>query len=106
MPLLKDIEKLVSKNMNIFLNQISEKYNLDLDELNELWSNNMGKVANKTTKKTGEKRKPSSYINFCSQMRPKLKEENPDLEFKDVGKKLGEMWGALSQTEKDSHKSS
>ncbi|CAD7678998.1 unnamed protein product [Nyctereutes procyonoides] len=38
------------------------------------------------------KRPPSAFFLFCSEYRPKIKGEHPDLPIGDVAKKLGEMW--------------
>ena len=41
---------------------------------------------------------------FVKENRAKVKEENPDLAFGPLGKKLGEMWRALSDDEKQAFK--
>jgi HMG (high mobility group) box len=41
---------------------------------------------------------------FSKEHRPKVKEENPDISFGGIGKKLGEMWRALSEKEKAAYK--
>ena len=41
---------------------------------------------------------------FSKEHRPKVKEENPDITFGQIGKKLGEMWRALSDAEKEKYK--
>jgi hypothetical protein len=33
-------------------------------------------------------------------MRPKIVKENPDMSFTEIGKRLGELWRALSDDEK------
>ncbi|XP_068176947.1 high mobility group protein B2a [Antennarius striatus] len=45
------------------------------------------------------KRPPSAFFVFCSEHRPKIKEENPGSSIGDIAKKLGELWSA--QTPKD-----
>ena len=37
---------------------------------------------------------------FCKKMRPEITKENPDITFTETGKKLGEMWRALTDDEK------
>ena len=57
----------------------------------------------KTTKKKvkkGPKRPASAFIFFSKVERPKLKAENPDMAFGDIGKELGKRWKALSDAEK------
>jgi small subunit ribosomal protein S27Ae len=46
------------------------------------------------------KRKPNAYMNFVKKMRPEVVKENPDLSFTDIGKRMGEMWRALTDEEK------
>lgn len=47
-----------------------------------------------------KKRAPSSYINFCKEMRAKVKEENPTASFGELGSILGKMWSGLSESAK------
>ena len=49
------------------------------------------------------KRALTSFMFFSSEMRPKIKEEDPDLSFGDIGKKLGELFRALSPEEKEKY---
>jgi ubiquitin len=51
-------------------------------------------------KESKPKRKPNAYMNFVKKIRPEVVKENPDLSFTDIGKKLGEMWRALTDEEK------
>lgn len=46
------------------------------------------------------KKTPSPYIQFCKEMRPKIRSESPDLAFGDIAKELGKRWKALSAEEK------
>jgi len=41
---------------------------------------------------------------FSQEHRAKIKEENPDITFGGIGKKLGEMWRALDDKEKEEYK--
>lgn len=41
---------------------------------------------------------------FAKETRPKVKEDNPELTFGGIGKKMGEMWRALSEKEKQAYK--
>jgi hypothetical protein len=51
-------------------------------------------------KQEGGKKAMSGYMKFCQKMRPEILKENPGIEFKDVGKRLGAKWRALSDSEK------
>jgi hypothetical protein len=62
-----------------------------------------GDAATKTKKKkdpNAPKRSKTSYIFFADEMRAKLKKENPSMTFGEMGKKIGEMFRALSADEK------
>ncbi|XP_077461800.1 high mobility group protein B2a [Stigmatopora argus] len=45
------------------------------------------------------KRPPSAFFVFCSDHRPRIKEENPGISIGDIAKKLGQLWS--TQTAKD-----
>ena len=56
-------------------------------------------------KSGGKSKKPlTGFMLFSQEHRAKVKEENPDITFGGVGKKLGEMWRALSDKEKEAYK--
>lgn len=42
----------------------------------------------------------SAFFVFCSDHRPKIKEENPGISIGDIAKKLGELWAAQSPKDK------
>ena len=52
----------------------------------------------------GGKKPLTGFMLFSKEHRPKLKEEEPDLTFGQIGKRLGEMWRALSDEEKEEYK--
>lgn len=52
----------------------------------------------------GGKRPLTGFMLFSKENRSKVKEENPDITFGGIGKKLGEMWRALSEKEKAAYK--
>ena len=55
---------------------------------------------NTTRKQEGGKKKLSGFMKFSKQERASVLKENPGIEFAGVGKKLGEKWRALSDSEK------
>ena len=91
--LSKEISSIVEKNIKMFLKGVSEKYEIDKDELMGVWYESQG------SNKVGVKRS-NGYINFGKEHRQKVKEENPDMAFGDVTKKLASMWKELSDEEK------
>jgi hypothetical protein len=50
------------------------------------------KKTKKKTRKPGPKRARSSYIFFCVEMRSQVKEDNDDMDAKDITAELGRMW--------------
>jgi len=54
----------------------------------------------KTRKIGGAKRKMSGFMKFSQAKRPEVMRENPGIAFGDVGKRLGEKWRALTDSEK------
>lgn len=65
---------------------------------------------NPSNKKTSRKQKkdpnaprrpPSGFFLFCSEKRPSIKAQYPNLGIGDVAKRLGEMWNNLSDSEKE-----
>ncbi|XP_076584226.1 high mobility group protein B2a [Chaetodon auriga] len=46
------------------------------------------------------KRPPSAFFVFCSDHRPRIKEENPGISIGEIAKKLGELWSAQSPKDK------
>jgi len=53
-----------------------------------------------------KKRAISPYMVFCKKTRPKVVAENPELDFGDVGRRLGEMWRRLGDEEKKKYRES
>ncbi|KAI7875292.1 hypothetical protein K492DRAFT_136696 [Lichtheimia hyalospora FSU 10163] len=51
-------------------------------------------------KKTGPKRSLSAYMFFSQANRQKVKDENPDASFGEIGKLLGAKWSKMSEDEK------
>ncbi|XP_069023675.1 high mobility group protein B2-like [Embiotoca jacksoni] len=61
------------------------------------------KGARKTKKKkdpNAPKRPPSAFFVFCSDHRPRIKEENPGISIGDIAKKLGELWSTQGAKDK------
>lgn len=57
--------------------------------------------ASKKTKEEGKVKKPVyGFMAFCMEQRPKVKEEQPDLESKKINAYLGQVWRELSDEEK------
>jgi len=50
------------------------------------------------------KRAKTSYLYFCEEMRPRVKEDNPDLKLGGTMKVLGKMWAEVSEGDKKKYR--
>ena len=59
------------------------------------------KVSPKVAKKSSGKKKRSkpAYAFFCSEMRPQIKEENPEMSAKEIMKELGKRWKEAKESD-------
>ncbi|XP_068607592.1 high mobility group protein B2a [Brachionichthys hirsutus] len=60
----------------------------------------MGVKTKKKKDPNAPKRPPSAFFVFCSEHRPKIKEEYPGSSIGDTAKKLGELWSTQSANDK------
>ena len=88
--LKNDLEKQVNKRVNTFLEKVSEKSKLSVEELRSMWNEVCGV----------KEKKVSNFQIFCKGERPKLKKKYPDYKFGDINKELGKLWKKLSDKEK------
>jgi hypothetical protein len=107
--LIEAIQNTIDTFISSFISDISSEYNLDSNELLEIW--------NKISKTNGQSpqinissslKKPkqvSAYVNFCNHHRIQLKEKNANLSFGEISKELGKMWSKLSVDEQQTYKS-
>ena len=98
---------LLGNALSEFANFLAKKWEVEDPNLAELISEFTGEIkkGGTSTRKQKKKKDPdapkrpsTSYIFFCNEQRSKLKEEG--LDFKEIGKRLGEMWKALSDKKK------
>ena len=54
----------------------------------------------KDAKVTKSKKGPTAYILYSTEIRPKIMEENPEMKFGEISKKIGQLWKELSAEEK------
>ena len=84
-------EKLAAKDKERYTSEMADYTPPSDDEWAELISKTE-KKSKKKTKRTGPKRACSSYIFFCKEMRTTIKEEQPEMESKDIMSELGTRW--------------
>ena len=89
--------------ITIIFNDLFKKLN-SLDELKKLWNTQQTKKRinsiNKRKKEYKSKHPNCAYIFFLQEIRPKIKEENPDLDSKKIMCIAGERWRNLNNKSK------
>jgi hypothetical protein len=96
MSLIKKITKTIDISINDFCATLAEKFDLDKEELLEIWKQNVGSSSVKS--KTVKKR--SAYVNYSMYLRPILLEENPDMTFGEISGETSKRWKIMSADEK------
>jgi hypothetical protein len=95
------IQNTISQYFSSFIENVSAKFNISQDELNDLWKETQKeKLKIKPRRRTNANKTPSAYINFCNHHRKIIKTETPTLTFGEVAKALGALWKAQSVEEK------
>lgn len=95
------IQNTIAQYFSSFIENVSTKFNISQDELNDLWKETQKeKLKIKPRRRVNTNKTPSAYINFCNHQRKIIKTENPNLTFGEVAKALGKLWKAQSVDEK------
>lgn len=95
------IQNTISQYVANFIENVSTKFNISTEELEEIWKQTQKEKLKIVKRRTNHGNKaPSAYINFCSHHRKVLKSEKPDLKFGEVAKALGALWKELGEEEK------
>lgn len=74
-----------------------KKFKDEASVLKEKWDGEKPETKKNDSKK---KRTPGPYIMFCSDMRAKIKKENPDFSMTQISKELGRLWNELTDEQK------
>ena len=98
----KDLHKIIDKALQHKISSYIEDVLQVLPDNSSITKQQLLEIWNKKHEKP--KRKKSAYINWASEMRPKIKSANSNLSFSEVAKKLGEEWSKLSTEEKAKYK--
>jgi len=94
----------LSNKLNEFVKISFEKVqegNLTLESYTQIMHECMQAVYGAKGKAPKAKKAPSGYNLFCNQMYRKLKEENPDNDFKAMSQLVASEWKALTQEQKN-----
>ena len=74
---------------------------LILEAADKMYSAKSVVKGKKTKDPEAPKQAKSAYIFFCAEKRQEVKDQNPEMDSKDITRELGKMWGALSEKEKE-----
>ena len=83
--------------------RLSEQDRLRFEEEMKTYTPPEGEVPVKikTNKTTKPKRAKSAYIYFCQAMRPQVKDDNTDMDSKEITRELSRLWNELKKEEGD-----
>lgn len=109
--LITDVAQSISKNLLSSLpKEFATKFSLEESQVREFvqeyLTSQVGKAATKgrtpAPKGRDGKGKVTGYILYSNEHRQQVRDETPDIKFSDTGKKLGEMWKALTPEQRAS----
>ena len=100
------IHNALQQYLDTFMDTVAERFEINRDELNDLWKETQKKKFSKKNKSTKRKKSsvPSAYILFCQDERAKIKESHPEIDFVEVAKELGKRWRNASDSTKEHYK--
>lgn len=82
-------------------NRVLEAWNGKKTEVNKLLNNSSRSKPRKDP--NAPKKAVSSYICYCNEQRPAVRQKNPNMPITEVAKLLGTMWKALSDKQKEKY---
>jgi hypothetical protein len=105
---LSTVSTMHEVHIQSFLEKISKTHTISLEELKEAWKDHDTTFVPMTSKKarkennsiTTTTRKKMPFIHFCNKHRSIIKEQNPNANFVDISKLLGQEWQKLSPEQK------
>ena len=93
--------------MNKFLDEIVEKFNgqeFTIDDIKNLDTFMKPKKIKKKKDPNAPKRASTAWIFYTTEMRPKVRDENPDKKMPELTTIMSEMWRNLSDEDKEPYK--
>lgn len=100
------IHNALQQYLDTFMDTVAERFEINRDELNDLWKETQKKKFTKKNKSSKRKKSsvPSAYILFCQDERAKIKASHPEMTFAEVAKELGKRWNKASDSTKEHYK--
>jgi len=93
--MISELEQIILKNVDIFLENTAKEFDIPLSKLKENWRTHLGLdvPVKKVVKKT------SPYQNFFVQKRTELLRTHSELQFGDLSSQISKMWNAMTKEE-------
>lgn len=99
------INNALQQYLDTFMDTVAERFEINRDDLNNLWKETQKKKFAKNKKNKRKKSSvPSAYILFCNDERVKIKDDHPDMIFTEIAKELGKRWKKASDSVKEHYK--
>lgn len=104
--MMRNATEITEALIDKFISEVSNKFDLDKEELVEMWKNLPAPegMPKKRRKTNATKRPPTAYQNFSNAMRTQLRVENPDATFGEISTMLSKAWAGMTPEEKAAHK--
>lgn len=93
--MISELEQIILKNVDVFLENTAKEFDVPLSKLKENWRTHLGLdvPVKKVVKKT------SPYQNFFVQKRTELLQSHSELQFGDLSSQISKMWNAMTKEE-------
>jgi hypothetical protein len=93
--MISELEQIILKNVDVFLENTAKEFDVPLSKLKENWRTHLGLdvPVKKVVKKT------SPYQNFFVQKRTELLKSHSELQFGDLSSQISKMWNAMTKEE-------
>lgn len=100
------IHNALQQYLDTFMDTVADRFEINRDELNDLWKETQKKKFTKKNKSSKRKKSsvPSAYILFCQDERAKIKASHPEMSFAEVAKELGKRWNKAGDSTKEHYK--
>jgi hypothetical protein len=112
--MISDIEQVIHKNVEGFLEQTAKEFDIPMAKLKENWKAHLASASSPSLsleeKGEPEKKKPvkktSLYQNFFVHKRVELLENNPGLQFGELSFQISQLWNKLTKEEQKTYTAS
>jgi len=112
--MISDIEQVIHKNVEGFLEQTAKEFDIPMAKLKENWKAHLASASSSPLSLEGkgepEKKKPvkkaSLYQNFFVHKRVELLKNQPDLQFGELSFQISQLWNKMTKEEQKTYMAS